>query len=260
MVAYEFHGYALEWWVQYSEEVREGKRRHIDTWLDLRREMRSKFVPTSNTRDLYNKFQRMYRGSKIIKEHYKDMQVAVLRANILKSNKETMTYFLHGLNRDIYNVVELYHYASMDDLLQRDPTPTVLNDGRVRMKRKNGLERTKVQRRGAFYPKVERKRKIIVHKQDMLVHKCSPDDVDLLMLRCLMNAHVGEDDDSQRENIFHLGYSVLGKLCSIIIYGGSCVNFASLRLVEKLNLPTLVYPKPYKLQWLNSRGEMEVTK
>ncbi|RDY12388.1 hypothetical protein CR513_02820, partial [Mucuna pruriens] len=32
----------------------------------------------------------------------------------------------------------------------------------------------------------------------------------------------------------------------------------SKRLVEKLKLPTLAYPKSYKLQWLNSVGEVVV--
>ncbi|RDX84664.1 hypothetical protein CR513_34254, partial [Mucuna pruriens] len=61
--------------------------------------------------------------------------------------------------------------------------------------------------------------------------------IDLLMVRRLMNAQVNEESDSQRENIFHFRCHVKGKLCSIIIDGS---NMASLRLVEKLNLPTLV--------------------
>ncbi|RDY12492.1 hypothetical protein CR513_02706, partial [Mucuna pruriens] len=46
MVSYEFSGYALVWWNEFCREVREGRRRHFDTWLDLRRETRSRFVPT----------------------------------------------------------------------------------------------------------------------------------------------------------------------------------------------------------------------
>jgi hypothetical protein len=42
--------------------------------------------------------------------------------------------------------------------------------------------------------------------------------------------------------------------------GGSCTNVASTILVEKLNLPTLKHPKPYKLQWLNDCGEVNVNK
>ena len=46
----------------------------------------------------------------------------------------------------------------------------------------------------------------------------------------------------------------------MIIDGGSCANVASALLVEKLQLPTLKHPKPYKLQWLNDSGEVKVQK
>ena len=39
--------------------------------------------------------------------------------------------------------------------------------------------------------------------------------------------------------------------------GGSRAN-VSVLLVEKLQLPTLNHPKPYKLQWLNDRREVRV--
>ncbi|RDX85583.1 hypothetical protein CR513_33208, partial [Mucuna pruriens] len=42
-------------------------------------------------------------------------------------------------------------------------------------------------------------------------------------------------------------FFVIGKLCSLIISGGSSVNVANFRLVEKLGTPTLVHPRPYKL-------------
>ena len=46
----------------------------------------------------------------------------------------------------------------------------------------------------------------------------------------------------------------------MIIDGGSCAIVASALLVEKLQLPTLKHPKPYKLQWLNDSGEVKVQK
>ena len=40
----------------------------------------------------------------------------------------------------------------------------------------------------------------------------------------------------------------------------SYTNVASMDLVEKLSLPTMKHPQPYKLQWMNSSGEVTVTK
>jgi len=42
--------------------------------------------------------------------------------------------------------------------------------------------------------------------------------------------------------------------------GGSSTNVASIRVVEKLGLPTISHAKPYKLQWLSKEGEIMVNK
>ncbi|XP_071902760.1 uncharacterized protein [Coffea arabica] len=67
-------------------------------------------------------------------------------------------------------------------------------------------------------------------------------------------------DEAQRENMFYTCCYVKDKTCSLIIDSGSCTNVASALMVEKLALPTLRHPLPYKLQWLNESGEVRVTK
>ena len=81
------------------------------------------------------------------------------------------------------------------------------------------------------------------------------------MTRRVLNTQVKEDDiEQQCENIFHTRCYVQNKVCSLIIDGGSSANVASVLLVEKLQLPTLKHPRPYKLQWLNDSGEVRVQK
>ncbi|KAI4353626.1 hypothetical protein L6164_002559 [Bauhinia variegata] len=81
------------------------------------------------------------------------------------------------------------------------------------------------------------------------------------MVRRLLGSQVKKEEDaSQRENIFHTRCLIQGKVCSLIIDGGSCTNVASTRLVSKLNLETKPHPRPYKLQWLNEAMEMIVNK
>ena len=82
-----------------------------------------------------------------------------------------------------------------------------------------------------------------------------------LVAQRALSAQVKEDDmEQQRENIFHTRCHINNKVCSMIINGGSCTNVTSTTLVEKLNVPTLKHPKPYKLQWLNDCGEIKVNK
>ena len=66
-------------------------------------------------------------------------------------------------------------------------------------------------------------------------------------------------NDTQIENIFHTRCTINGKLCSLIVDGGSCTNVASSRLVSKLNLETKPYPRAHRLQWLNEDEEVKVT-
>ena len=81
-----------------------------------------------------------------------------------------------------------------------------------------------------------------------------------LVVRRALNCQIKEEMGEQRENIFHTRCLINNKVCNVIIDGGSVTNVASTTLVEKLNLPTIRHPRPYKLQWLNECGEIKVDK
>lgn len=81
---------------------------------------------------------------------------------------------------------------------------------------------------------------------------------EFLMVRRVLEVVVKEEDASQRETILHTRCLIKGKICSLIIDGGSCTNAASTRLVCKLQLETKPHPKPYKLQWLVNDAKMIV--
>ena len=69
-----------------------------------------------------------------------------------------------------------------------------------------------------------------------------------------------DEEEIQRENIFHTRCEIQGKVCSMIIDSGSCTNVISTLVVDKLGLKTIKHPDPYRLQWLNDSGEMKVNK
>lgn len=51
-----------------------------------------------------------------------------------------------------------------------------------------------------------------------------PVEGDLLVTRKALTAHVHEEEQVQRDNIFHTRCYVNGLVCSVIIDGGSCTN------------------------------------
>ena len=52
-----------------------------------------------------------------MEEYYKEMEVGMARSNIEEDREATMESFLTGLNREIQNVVEMQHYAELEDMV-----------------------------------------------------------------------------------------------------------------------------------------------
>jgi len=69
---------------------------------------------------------------------------------------------------------------------------------------------------------------------------------EMLILRQVLSNQMSEKDE-QRENNFHSRCTVQGKVCSLIIDGGSCTNVISNIMIKKLNLQTSTHPHPYSI-------------
>ena len=50
-------------------------------------------------------------------DYHKEMEIAMIQANIEEDREANMVRFLNGLNRDIANVVELQHYVKLEDMV-----------------------------------------------------------------------------------------------------------------------------------------------
>jgi hypothetical protein len=91
--------------------------RLIETWGELKALMRRRFVPSHFYRDLYQKLQNLTQGSRSVEDYHKEMEVAMIRANVEEDREATMAIFFSGLNRDIANVIELQHYVEIEDMV-----------------------------------------------------------------------------------------------------------------------------------------------
>jgi hypothetical protein len=56
-------------------------------------------------------------SSKSVKEYQKELEVAMIRANINEDEEVTISRFLNGLNRDMTNVMELQSYVELEELV-----------------------------------------------------------------------------------------------------------------------------------------------
>ena len=79
------------------------------------------------------------------------------------------------------------------------------------------------------------------------------------MIRRALSGFATQDDMEQREAIFNTRCTIGGKVCSLIIDGGSCTNVVAKTVVDKLKLELTPHPKPYTIQWLNQGKGIHIT-
>ena len=78
----EFSDYAITWWDQLVISRRRNRERPIQTWDEMKSLMRKCFVPNHYYQDLYQKLQRLTQGSRSVEDYYKEMEIAMIRANV----------------------------------------------------------------------------------------------------------------------------------------------------------------------------------
>ena len=71
-------------------------------------------------------------------------------------------------------------------------------------------------------------------------------------------ARTGDDTLWLRNNIFRTRCTTKGKVCTVIIDGGSCENMVATTMVEKLGLTPEPHPDPYQLTWLKKGNIVKV--
>ncbi|RDY14428.1 hypothetical protein CR513_00502, partial [Mucuna pruriens] len=89
-ITLEFGDYALVWWMQVLEDVRRGKTDSCEDWVALKHLISHRFVPPSYSRDLHKKLQRLYQGSRSVEEYHKEMEMNLMRAQIIESEEATL--------------------------------------------------------------------------------------------------------------------------------------------------------------------------
>ena len=321
----EFSEYAITWWDQLVINRRRNRERPIDTWEEMKVVMRKRFVPSYYYRELYKKLQGLRQGSRSVEDYYKEMEIAMIRANVEEDREATMARFLLGLNREIHDKVEMQHYVELEDMVHMaikveqqlkrgsgtraghnssstswksshdkpldksqtpKPEPKSAATSHVPQakteastSRNRDIKCFRCQGRGHIASQCPNKQVMVLQANGEIVTDDEDSDTDdmppledvseeeylapdalTLVARRALSLQAKGVDEVQRENIFHTRCYVKDKVCSVIIDGGSCTNVASTIMVEKLGLPMVKHPRPYKLQWLNDSGEIRVNK
>lgn len=84
----EFKNFAIIWW---SRVCNDGLA--PTTWDALKVAMRNRFIPPSFKRDLRKKLQRLNQGNRSVEEYYQELQISMLRCDIIEDEEAAMACF-----------------------------------------------------------------------------------------------------------------------------------------------------------------------
>ncbi|XP_028242204.1 uncharacterized protein LOC114420533 [Glycine soja] len=237
----EFSDYALVWWHKYQREMLREERREVDTWTEMKRVMRKralwveqqikrKSATRRNSPNTYNQ----NRANRSKKEGGNSFRPAATSPHG-KSAMPSVGGSKHNTSTSSSNT-GTRNIKCFKCLGRGRRTMIIKADGEITSESEISEEEVEEEE----------------YEEEAMQG-------DMLMVRRLLGNQMQPLDDNRRENIFHTRCIINGKLCSLIVDGGSCTNVASSRLVSKLNLETKPHPRPYKLQWLSEDEEVKVT-
>ena len=109
--------YALIWCEQVQNQREEEGAPAVAAWAEIKREMRAQFIPRHYQCDIFNKLQNLRQGKLSVEEYHKEMEKAMIRANIHEDEEQSMARFMYGLNSNVKQVVDLQPCRNMVELV-----------------------------------------------------------------------------------------------------------------------------------------------
>jgi hypothetical protein len=119
MVGLEFDDYALIWWEQLLSDRENAGQGDVRSWDEMKREMRGRFVPKHYRRDLFDRLQKLRQGNHSVEDYYREMETAMIRANVYDDEEQSITHFMSGLHRNIQRIVEFQQYRNLIELVHQ---------------------------------------------------------------------------------------------------------------------------------------------
>nr|XP_043611631.1 uncharacterized protein LOC122583275 [Erigeron canadensis] len=257
--------YASSWYDHMKDERNYKGKSIIKTWSKLKEVMQKRFVPQLYKEDQYLLMNNLKQGTKEVVECIREFQQLKTRTGVKETEEHTIAKFIGGLNATISEKIELQpiwtHEGACKLALQIEKQLKKKIQYKPFTKAQCLNQRALTVKEIESLPDVDTEEGEPVYNDDENEETYVGADIgEMLVVRRVMHVNEVITDVAQRENIFHSRCTVKGKVCDLIIDGGSCANAASTYMVEKLELPTVKHPRPYKLQWLSEGSESVLEK
>ncbi|XP_074278641.1 uncharacterized protein LOC141602236 [Silene latifolia] len=288
-------GYASLWYENMKHQrIRDGKE-PVRSWLKLRKKLKEKFIAKDYTQDIFIKLTQLKQEQLTVEAYLRSFEQLTLQCEVTEKPEQKIARFIEGLDPKIAGKLRMQQVWSFDEAINlalrieklgkvkpatpKFPTRTTfkpytgvkMTEGFGHFKKDcpsnralTAMEIEEWEREGL----VEYEEEETLVPTEMETERetdqgqvvAHPDTGHNLVLWRVMHSQPAPLEADQRSMIFRSRCTVQGRVCNLIIDGGSCTNVASTIMVSKLSLPTQEHPNPYKLRWLSKGSEVRVDK
>ena len=109
----------MTWWNKFAHDHELRGKMPVDTWTDLKRHMRKRFVQPWYQRDMIHKMHKITQGTRSVEDYFFEFESSLHRVQIDEHLETTMMRFLQGLRRDIVQRVETIDYFNLNEMFHK---------------------------------------------------------------------------------------------------------------------------------------------
>ncbi|GJS01617.1 reverse transcriptase domain-containing protein [Tanacetum coccineum] len=265
------------WWEHVkNQRVRNGKSK-VETWDKMKKLLRAKFLLINHRQEAFLEYHNFsQRTSSSVKDFIAEFDQLCMRCAVKEEEEQVIARFFGALRVDIADVVHLQQYLTYADVLVSTKASSsqqqsdVGAGATVNPTNSRVLRCFKCQGLGHLMKECPNKQLVTILDDVPPVYDTENDDEmvketeelvyadqgEALVTQRVLNVDMvktGDDSSWLQNNIFRTKCTTKGKVCTVIIDGGSCDNMVATSMVEKLGLDVKDHPEPYQLTWLKKR-------
>jgi hypothetical protein len=91
----------------------------LKLWAEMKREMRGRLVPKHYRPDLFDKLQNLRQENLSMEDYYREMEKAMIKANVFEDEKQSIACFMSDLHCNIQRIVEFQQHRNLIELVHQ---------------------------------------------------------------------------------------------------------------------------------------------
>ncbi|KAD7479276.1 hypothetical protein E3N88_02412 [Mikania micrantha] len=238
--------------------------------------MKQKFLPSYYLQASFSQLHHLKQNQRPAEEHSREFEHLLMKCDLPEDDPQTLVRYLGGLDTRVANVVEMYPYATLDELT------LLAHKVDTQQRTKNKLDMSRTFSKNTLPPTPNPTSKNSAPPESSL----NPNRAPRRCFRCQGLGHIASDCPNKKiitiaefeegDTSFAIDptlepMSTIEPIVEELVGPdeGTCLvvrrvlnntsEQASQILVSKLNLPTQPHPSPYVIQWLNQGKGIHVS-